>query len=381
MEKFVLVTRLTTLFVFAISINACRKSVNETQNVQLSQIGHYYLEMFPMTKTKTGNSKYSSVYIDTATSIPFLAHARDGRLLLINSKTDSIERSFELPTSIKSIYSISITDSEHWAIHHDSSFTWYSDGIHSLEVNSFGNERLNLSRHRAAYFPDNQLLAVVAIPRDLQGRMAYATNFISVHNLSDNTTNEIEFHMPEKYHDSKLGVPKVFLKACGQTLVVSFGYDEFIYLFDIISLKLVGKHRIESQFAKVEPLPFDKDMTSHEKKDVIQYNSSFVDNYESAFTNEERTKIWRLYEPLQPEKDGEYYLTGPDKGCHIIQIDLETSQRKEYILPNGQYYQSENWHISFSGNLPHLHYKKLVIPANNENQYLFSIHTFILFSF
>lgn len=372
-----------TLFVIAFLFLGCKELTTNYNTDVKHDFAHYKFNRLTLTQTKSANHDFSSLYCDD-NGTPFLGHCTSGSLFIINCETDSIERKYKLSSTIKAVHSISMSDSNRWAIYHDNSFTWNNGKINSIKTNSFDESIKPLSRHKIAYYAQEQQLIVVAIPKNLQpGQVPYDSDFLSVYDLDDKTHERIKFKFPKQYHNNRLGVPKVYISINENILSVSFGMDDLVYLIDLTTRENIGKYTLTSSFAnhKKETEPVNNNTDLHEKKDNLLHNARYTSAYESAHFDINRNTLWRVFKPALPEKEGTYYMTSPDAGTHILRLNIKTGERMEYILPNGIYYFGEDWYLSGEQILPSLLYKKLEKRKKNEKKYSFSVHRITPYSF
>lgn len=368
---------LTTFF-----LTSCiENSVQNDHNVENTPMGHYKMEFFPISKTKTSSSSKLSTLFSGEKGQTNLAQIIGDNFAIFNSETDSLERIYKIPKSVGKVHSICAIDTLHWVIFHDSNFLRYNGKLEAFNVSDFQDDYIPLDRYRIAYFPEtDEVVAACLSYKHDEGKVTYSSNFLNVYNLGNGTSSRIELTYPEQYHGGQIGIPRVYLKGVNNTLTVSFGLDDNLFLVDMIS-KEVTSHVVKSQFEEMAYIEYDDDLSNQEKKDVLQHNSRFADSYGAAFTNEDQSIIWRLYRPTMPENDGSYFLSSRDKGCHIVQFNLKSGKTTDYILANAQYYISDDWHVNLNRNLPALIYKKMVVPRNDEKHYTFTVYTITPFSF
>src|SRR5690606_17183166 len=68
-----------------------------------------------------------------------------------------------------------------------------------------------------------------------KGHVPYSKEFLFVYDIIGDTSYTLPFKYPEQYHDAKLGIPDIYFTQEDNNLVVSFSYDENIYLINILT--------------------------------------------------------------------------------------------------------------------------------------------------
>ncbi|MDI9318980.1 MAG: hypothetical protein QM530_00765 [Phycisphaerales bacterium] len=170
---------------------------------------------------------------------------------------------------------------------------------------------------------------------------------------------------PKRYFGYTYGIPHVHTSSTGKYLIVSFGYDEYVYKVDL-SNNTIEKRIVIGATNDLNISP-TKGKKGVELKDALLKATKNNDSYGIALWDTISNTVMRTYYPKLPEKKPSgAYFSNSEKSCHLL---LSTPKNQfEYMLPGSDFYKSDitNWfynaesgYYNFVKVLPHDNNKKV----------------------
>jgi hypothetical protein len=366
--------RVIEVLTFITLISSC-KEINYSE-------GNYKLNIVPITAITGDWSSISNVkHFTSEYSLLAEFNFKEKQLRIVNLANDEILKIIKVPENINEIGSISIYDENHLALLTDTTFyVLKNDSLYQFDHNLFKDNYYPLSYINILYDPkENTIIAGgLTYKKSTKDEKSYSSNFLLKYNLNDTTSSLLKFPYPQQFHDFNLGIPKAFLSRSYNYIIISFELDDNIYLYNLNS-EFVEIIEVKSKNSFISKAYYPKNAEKKEKLDALLFNLNFAGRYGLTFYDIQEKMIYRIYYPELPEKDlnGNYYSSS-DKGCYILQFNLEKNCITEYKLPNGLYFVPTFWSYNYTSN--QMCYFKHLNTIKDENFCQFSLHNIYFFA-